>query len=181
MPKKSKKAEAQTQDANNAAKENVMEVTSTDVQEVVPATIVEASEAVVFHSQTEGQEIAAPAEKPASKPRLDRRPYIPFLTEALQQPQDRKSLLKTIMEKWPTVSKGGCQTFLTDMLNRKYSFFKDRAVIKLADGKVVFADKAPIAEKVQETSAEPSPAEAEAPAADVVVPAQGEQPGQPAE
>jgi len=185
MSKKTKKTTAQVEGqvlevTNNAeAEDNQMEVTRADV-EVVPATIVESGEAEVFQGQTEGQEVVdkadtetvaaaegdtttqpaeQAAEKPASKPRVDRRPYIGFLTEALEKPQDRKELLKIILEKWPTVSKGGCQTFLTDMLNPRYSHWKDRPIIKLADGKVVFADKAPIAEEGKQEPAEPSPVE----------------------
>ncbi|MGA3116947.1 MAG: hypothetical protein ABSF90_21210 [Syntrophobacteraceae bacterium] len=108
---------------------------------------------------TDGQETVEQTVEKPKKPKVDRRPYILYLTEVLEQPQDRKILLKTILEKWPTVSKGGCQTFLTDMLNARYTFFKDRPVIKLPDGRVVFKDQAPIADKVQEASAEPSPVE----------------------
>ena len=203
--KKTKKAKAaDNQEVTNAAEENQMEVTQAEVQEVVPATIVEAGEAEVFSSQGEGKEVEAvsegeiveadnqPVEKvaepgltesapeqTAEKPKTDRRPYIPYLTEALEEPQDRKILLKTILEKWPTVSKGGCQTFMTDMLNPKYSHFKDRPVIKLPDGKVVFADKAPI--PVVASAEEEQPTEAEVPAVEVVVLTEEEQTVQPYE
>ncbi len=88
------------------------------------------------------------------KEKVDRRPYIQFVSNAFENPCDRKILLEQIMKKWPTVSKGGAQTFLTDALNPKYNYFKDRPVVKLADGKVVFKDKAPAAEEVQVALAE---------------------------
>ena len=175
MSKKTKKAQIEVP-TNQTAEENQVEVTQGDPQEVVPATIVEAGEAEVFQSQTEGRKTVEPAEQTAEKPKkpkVDRRPYIPFLTEALEQPQDRKELLKIILEKWPTVSKGGCQTFLTDMLNARYTFFKDRPVSKLPDGRIVFADKAPVAEAPL--------AEAEVPAAEVVAPIEETLVEQPAE
>jgi hypothetical protein len=99
---------------------------------------------------TQEATIEKPAETKAAKPKADKRPYIPWLSDQLETPQDRKLLLKTILEKFPTVSKGGAQTFLTDMLNPKYSYFKDRPAIKLPDGRVVFADKAPVVEIVVE-------------------------------
>ena len=124
-------------------------------------------------SEVETQSEEKPVEK---KPKADRRPYIAFLTEALEQAQDRKALLKTIMERWPTISKGGAQTFLTDMLNPKYSHFKDRPIVKLPDGKVIFKDKAPVVEVVQEVAAEPSPVEVTSEAATQEIPP--EQPGE---
>lgn len=173
MSKRSKKAQADAHEtASQTAEEaRTVEVVQTDV-EVVPATMVEATEEQVFtveptvangeaavtteDLQNQVVEQPAQAEQPVpKKPRVDKRPYIPWLTSMLEVPQDRKILLKSILEQWPQVSKGGCQTFLTDMLNPKYSFFKDRSVVKLADGKVCFADKAPVAsvEEVQEAPA----------------------------
>ena len=176
MSKKTRKTKVEDQEVTNIAGEEnqTMEVNSTEM-EGVPPTIVEANEEMVFGApadvvevegtkvevETEGQNHsvvqAAQSEQPAAKkPKVDKRPYIPFLTEALETPQDRKEMLKTILEKWPQVSKGGVQTFLTDMLNPKYSFFKDRPVTKLSDGKVCFADKAPVAvsEEVKEVPVE---------------------------
>jgi len=87
-------------------------------------------------------------EQPVVKIKVDRRPYIAWVEKQLEAPRDRKELLKQILVKWPEVSKGGAQTFLTDLLNPKYTHWKDRPVVKLADGKVVFADKAPAPEVV---------------------------------
>jgi hypothetical protein len=54
---------------------------------------------------------------------------------------DKKELLALIMEQFPTVSKNGASTFLTDALNPRYSHWKDRVVSKTVDGKLIFADK----------------------------------------
>lgn len=81
-----------------------------------------------------------PEEKPAPKPRVNKRPYIALVTQHLEAgDMDRKELATLVMNQFPTVKKGSIETFLTDCLNPRYSFFKDRVVIKHA-GKMVFAD-----------------------------------------
>jgi len=100
---------------------------------------------------TEGQEAQPaepstqaeqPEEKPAPKPRVNRRPYISLVEEHLELGDlDKKELLALIMERFPTISKNGVSTFLTDALNPKYSHWKDRVVSKTVDGKMIFADK----------------------------------------
>jgi len=52
-------------------------------------------------------------------------------------------MLEFIMEKYPGVSKSGASTFLTDLLNPKYSHWKERGVVKSETGKLVFKDKVP--------------------------------------
>src|SRR5208283_5385650 len=128
--------------------QNQMEVTNNVTDEAVPATIVEASEAEIFEGPTEGQDavVAAeaesqvvegqvaegpvvasegdtqPAEQPAPKPpKASKRPYISLVEEHLELGNlDKKELLALIMERFPTISKNGVSTFLTDALNPKY-------------------------------------------------------------
>jgi len=204
MSKKAKKADAQTQEITNAAKENGMEVSSADFQEVVPATIVDSNEIEVFGVQLDAQNIsteagnrivegpvvvtevqetqpveqtAQPEEKPAPKPKVNKRPYITLVTEHLEVGDfDRKELVKLVLAEFPTAKKGGIETFLTDTLNPKYSHFKERKVSKTADGKLIFTDKlipaVIIAEQNEQT---------EAPAAEVVALTEEEQPEQAGE
>ena len=53
MSRKTKRAQVEVP-TNETAEKNQVEVTQADVQEVVPATIVEAGEAEIFPGQTEG-------------------------------------------------------------------------------------------------------------------------------
>ncbi len=198
MGKKTKKSqvESQVQDNTNQTAEDkqTMEITQTEV-EVVPATIVEGGEEQVFAGQAEapaistegeGQVVDGPilategdtqeADKPAPKPRVNKRPYIEFVVEHLTTGDcDRKELVKLIMEKFTGLSKGGVETFLTDAKNPKYSHFKDRPVIQHPKtGKLIFAD-------CVEVLAEAQSAEAEAPAVEAVTQAgevQHEQPNE---
>jgi hypothetical protein len=108
-------------------------------------------------AKVEVQEVVAEQSAPR-KVRIDRRPYIPYVTSHLELgDMDRASILKEILEQFPTVSKGGAQTFLCDMLNPRYTYYKGRVVIKLPDGKVVFQDKL----QVEPVTEEPVPTETE--------------------
>jgi hypothetical protein len=203
MAKKTKKSKVEGQvqeNTNQTVKENQMEVTNTDV---VPATIVEGSAEQVFSGQAEDQAVstegesqvvdgpvvaaegetsqAQPEEKPTPKPRVNKRPYIQFVTEHLELGDcERKDLVKLVLAEFPQVVKGGIETFLTDCLNPKYSHFKDRSVIKTAAGKMIFKDKAPV--EVVAPVAEVKLTETETPpVADVVVPVEEVQPEQPGE
>lgn len=159
---------------NQESEENQMEVTNNMAEETTPATIVEASEAEIFATQTETQEAVVTDEAenrvvegpvaaiegetveqpaPAKKERVSKRPYISLVEEHLELGDlDKKELLTLIVEQFPTVSKNGASTFLTDALNPRYSHWKDRVVSKTIDGKLIFADKI-----------EPLPEELEAP------------------
>lgn len=78
--------------------------------------------------------------KPA-KEKKNARPYISFATEALEEGlYTRAELIEEVLRRYPTVSKGSIQTFVTDLKNPKYSFFKDRAIVVQADGQLIFAD-----------------------------------------
>lgn len=157
MGKKAKKAKVDGQ----VEKDNNQTVEANQV-EVVPVTIVESSQEQVFPSQSEEQAASAqtesqavdgqvtaanegdtePAEKPVPKQRVNKRPYIEFVTEHLTVGDcDRKELVKLIIEKFKGLSKGGIETFLTDAKNPKYSHYKDRPVIQHPKtGKLIFAD-----------------------------------------
>lgn len=204
MAKKAKKGKVESpvqESSNQTAEENLMEVTQAEV-EMVPATIVEGSAEQVFSGQAEDQAVstegesqvvdgqavasegetsqAQSAEKPAPKPRVNKRPYIQFVTEHLELGDcERKDFVKLVLAEFPQVVKGGIETFLTDTLNPKYSHFKDRPVVKTAAGKMVFKDKAPV--EVVAPVAEAQSSEAETPVADIVVPAEEAQPEQPNE
>jgi len=165
MSKKNKKSQiAENQEATNqTSEEHQTEVTNQISEETTPATIVEATEVEVFADQTEDQEavIATEAENPvaegpvvasegealeqpapAKKERVSKRPYISLVEEHLELGDlDKKELLALITERFPTISKNGASTFLTDALNPRYSHWKDRVVSKTVDGKMIFADK----------------------------------------
>lgn len=128
-----------------AGQESPEQVESQEVgngEEQTPATIVEAGMEEVFPSQEQPQEAAQSEEKPAPKPKPSKRPYIADVEALLTAGSHTKpQILALILEKYPAVSKGGASTFLTDLLNEKYRHWKDRPVVRTADGKMVFADK----------------------------------------
>ena len=189
MSRKTRKSEAQVDVSevtnSNVADEHQIEDTNQISEESTPATIVEATEAEIFatHTETEEAVVTTEAESqvvenpvvvnasetveppaPAKKERVSKRPYISLVEEHLELGNlDKKELLALIMEQFPTVSKNGASTFLTDALNPRYSHWKDRVVSKTVDGKLIFADKI-----------EPLPEELE-------TPADTTQPEQPAE
>lgn len=89
-------------------------------------------------------------------PKVSKRPYISLVEEHLELgDRDKKELLALIMERFPTISKNGASTFLTDALNPRYSHWKDRVVSKTIDGKLIFADK------IEEPALDVKPAEAQ--------------------
>jgi hypothetical protein len=133
---KSKKAKKATD------QENPVQVESHEVngEEHAPPTIVEAAMEEVFPSQESVTEQTE--EKPAPKPKVSKRPYIADVEILLNAGTHTKpQILAFIMEKYPQISKGGASTFLTDLLNEKYRHWKERAVTKTPEGKLVFADR----------------------------------------
>lgn len=188
MSRKTKRSEAQVDvpevTNNKVAEEHQSEDGNQISEESTPATIVEATEAEVFSGQTEKHESVSAGEAesqmiggpvietggeavqstPAKKERVSKRPYISLVEEHLELGDlDKKELLALIMEQFPTVSKNGASTFLTDALNPRYSHWKDRVISKTVDGKLIFAEKI-----------EPLPDELE-------TPAETTQPEQPSE
>lgn len=142
MPsKRTKKSNGKVHEpaSSTGAVENQVEVAQSET-EAVSATIVESTEVEVF-SKVEDQEVEQHARK---KPKQNKRPYVEYVsTQCLENGLfDRKELIKAIMEKFSGLSKGGVETFVTDLKNPKYSFFKERAVIlHPKTGKLIFADK----------------------------------------
>lgn len=136
-------------------------------EEHAPPTIVEAGMEEVFPSQAEGiQEVGTEqtAEKSAPKPRVSKRPYIADVEILLNAgSHTKKEMLAFILEKYPTVSKGGASTFITDLCNIKYNHFKSRVVVKLADGKLQFADMVPAATDTPAPEAPPTDEPPDAP------------------
>lgn len=129
----------------------------------LPATIVEGTEEEVFFQGREESQVEfveaenavepevsippeanqeEPEQKPVqTKPRINRRPYIPLVENHLERGDlDKKELLALVLERFPEIKKSSASTFLTDALNPRYSHWKDRVVTKTADGKMVFAD-----------------------------------------
>jgi hypothetical protein len=166
----------------NVTQIEAQEVTAAvEIEEPIPATKVEAGEGEVFAEQTESEEVVnateeeeaveaegdsptQAAEQPAPKPpKPSKRPYVDLILARLEiGDMDKKQLLALIMEKFPSVSRGGASTFLSDLLNQKYTFFRDRPVLKKADGKLIFEDQVPaepVAEVVPEVNANESQAE----------------------
>jgi hypothetical protein len=130
-----------------AVQSGVQEVTSIGKGQVVEGPVV----------TTEGEAVEKPA--PAKKERVSKRPYIALVEEHLELgDRDKKELLALIMEQFPTVSKNGASTFLTDALNPRYSHWKDRVVSKTIDGKLIFADKVePLQEELETPAQTPQP------------------------
>ena len=185
--KQKAKARKTQVDGTKTEGENTMNVTKVEGQEVttevevpetVQTTIVEGTEEQVFGDHTEGQEVVnttveetvaaagtetttQPAEQPAPKPpKVSKRPYIALIEQQLELGNlDKKELLALIMKQHPDVNKNGASTFLTDALNPRYSYWKERVVSKTVDGKLIFADKI---EPVPE--AKPAEAQPEQPA-----------------
>ena len=100
------------------------------------------------------------AEQP--KERINKRPYISYVEECLENgTYTRKEIIDTVLEKFPTVVRGGIQTFVTDLKNPKYNHFKERVVATNAEGKLQFQDKVPVPEVIPEQEVEPSELPAE--------------------
>ncbi len=151
--KKAKKADNQ----ENSEQVEVQEVG--DSEDHIPPTIVDAGGEEVLPNKEPTQEIATeqPKEKPASKPRVNKRPYIADVEALLNVGSHTKQeILAFILEKYPAVSKGGASTFLTDLMNAKYRHWKDRAVIKLGDGKLQFEDMVRAAIETTEPEGQPT-------------------------
>jgi hypothetical protein len=115
----------------------------TNVEELIPATIVEGSAEEVFAPPVEGT-IPTVVETPPveKKERVNRRPYIGYVAEHLEAGDlGRKEIIQRVMETFKGVRLGGIQTFVTDLKNPKYSHFKERKVVLNAKGKLIFEDK----------------------------------------
>jgi len=181
MAKKTKKQQVEGQATVQTKKEQQSMETQTESDEAVPPTIVETTESELFPQSQEvvparelppesnqNQPVVQPVSKPA---RVNKRPYIQDVQGLLESgTYSRAQIIAFVLEKYPTVAKGGIQTFVTDLRNPKYSYFKDRpVVIQGSSGKLIFADKVPAIE-------EATPVEAVSNDAQPTEPTQVEQP-----
>lgn len=133
--------------------------------DLVPPTIVEGSAEEVFPNQGQEQpgshegKTEQGTEKAVPKPRVSRRPYIADLEILLAAgTHTKKTMLEFIKEKYPSVNVGGASTFITDLLNVRYNHFKPRVVVRLADGRLQFADMATVETSVKAPDIEEPPA-----------------------
>ncbi len=130
------KKKARSQEVKEAV---ASEATTAEPEIEVTATSTEATSA----------ETSAVQEKPAKQKR-NTRPYLDFATDALSQGlYTRKDFVAAILAAFPEMKKGAIDTFVTDLKNPKYCYFKPRLVVVNADGKLIFEDAVEAAESGQ--------------------------------
>ncbi len=79
---------------------------------------------------------------PAPQKRRTRRIYLEFAIKLLEKGScTHRDLVDTIMKQFPTLNRETVSTFVSDIQNPKYSPIKDRPVVKLPDGRLIFEDK----------------------------------------
>ncbi len=106
----------------------------------VPTTEAETVVAIISGEATTVETSPIPTE-PTKKPKKNARPYVPMAKEALEKGlYTRKEFITAIMDAFPEIKKGGVETFVTDLKNPKYCYFKPRVVVVNADGKLIFAE-----------------------------------------
>lgn len=158
MGKKTKKAaQAEGLATEQSTKKQAKKETQTENEEGVPPTIFEATKSELF---AQSQDVVPSTElspesnqdqaviQPAPKPKVSKRPYIQDVESLLEAgTHSRAEIIAFVLEKYPTVTKGGIQTFVTDLRNPKYCHFKDRKVVLYgSEGKLIFEDKIPATE-----------------------------------
>jgi hypothetical protein len=83
--------------------------------------------------------------KPVAQPkrkRRTRRVYLEFAIQLLERGScTHKELVDAIMKQFPNLNRETVSTFVSDVQNEKYSPIKDRPVVKLPDGRLIFEDK----------------------------------------
>jgi hypothetical protein len=93
---------------------------------------------------TKAKTVEVEVAKPTTQSKKNARPYLELATNALEKGlYTRKEFITAIMTAFPQCSKGGVETFVTDLKNPKYCFFKERSVVMQADGKLIFSDVVP--------------------------------------
>ena len=74
--------------------------------------------------------------------RRTRRVYLDLAINLLEKGScTHKELVDTIMKQFPNLNRETVATFAYDIQNKKYSPIKDRKVVKLSDGRLIFEDK----------------------------------------
>lgn len=92
----------------------------------------------VVSSKPETLKTVAP---PVSGKRKTRRVYLDFAIRLLERGScTHKELMGKIMQQYPSLNQETVSTFLSDVQNPKYSPIKDRPVVKLPDGRLIFKD-----------------------------------------
>jgi hypothetical protein len=81
--------------------------------------------------------------KPEAQPKQrTRRVYLSLAIQYLEKGNcTHKGMVDAIMKQFPNLNRETVATFAFDILNPKYSPIKDRNVVKLPDGKLIFEDK----------------------------------------
>jgi hypothetical protein len=78
----------------------------------------------------------------SSPKRRTRRVYLEFAIQLLERGScTHKELVDAIMKQFPNLNRETVSTFVSDVQNEKYSPIKDRPVVKLPDGRLIFEDK----------------------------------------
>lgn len=81
-------------------------------------------------------------ETQSSPKRKTRRIYLDLAIQYLEKGScTHKELVDVIMKQFPNLNHETVSTFAFDILNPKYSPIKDRPVVKLPDGRLIFEDK----------------------------------------
>lgn len=125
-----------TTEATAAAETSATESTGGTEVTTVPEITAPGEAAVQGSTEAQSEEATNPP-----KVKKNARPYISFATGALEEGlYTRTELIDEVLRRFPTVSKSSVQTFVTDLKNPKYSFFKDREVVAQDNGKLIFAD-----------------------------------------
>jgi hypothetical protein len=75
---------------------------------------------------------------PTPQKRKTRRIYLELAIQYLEKGCTHKELVDVIMKQFPNLNRETVSTFAFDILNPKYSPIKDRPVVKLPDGKLIF-------------------------------------------
>ncbi len=89
----------------------------------------------------------APSNEPVQekKAKKNARLYLDMAINALEKGlYTRNEFISAIMATYPECKKGGVETFVSDLKNVKYCYFRERPVVMQADGKLIFADVVPI-------------------------------------
>jgi hypothetical protein len=144
---RSTRTQQQTQeqlDLENAAAEGTTPEETAGVSDSTEETeVTTAAESTTQQESAVQGSTEAQTEETTTPPKVKKnaRPYISFATGALEEGlYARAELIEEVLRRFPTVSKSSVQTFVTDLKNSKYSFFKDREVVAQDNGKLIFAD-----------------------------------------
>ena len=92
----------------------------------------------VVHSQPVTSKAAS---SPTPPKRKTRRIYLDMAIRLLERGTTHKELVDAIMKQFSNLNRETVATFASDVQNPRYTPIKDRKVVKLPDGKLIFEDK----------------------------------------